>query len=174
MVKTLQPNEITNKIKTDINKYIAAFAESVGVDNDNKLYLYHQDGYYVLKEDKTIAKVNIPDGTKLPVLNNEKLTYLTNVLQTINISSGLLTQFPASMVLLLKSRELEVNETNHLHNIVLVLGVITTLANLYRDEVIYGIYGLHKSLSEIGNAYFNIVNCIEKISNGQLKNVKDK
>lgn len=174
MVKTLQPNEITNKIKTDINKYIAAFAESVGVDNDNKLYLYHQDGYYILKEDKTIAKVNIPDDIKLPVLSNEKLTYLTNVLQTINITSSLLTQFPASMVLLLKSRELEVNETNHLHNIVLVLGVITTLANLYRDEVIYGIYGLHKSLSEIGNAYFNIVNCIEKISNGQLKNVKDK
>ena len=73
------------------------------------------------------------------------------------------------MSVLLKSNELEANETNQLYNITLVLGVIATLANLYRDEVIYGIYGLHKSLSEIGNAYYNVVTCIEKISNGQLK-----
>ena len=169
MTKTLQPNEISDKLRSDINKYIAAFAKVVGVENDDKLYIYHQSGYYALKEDENIVKVVIPDDAQLPVLTNEKLTFLTNVLQTTNITSSVLTQFPNTMSVLLKSNELEANETNQLYNITLVLGVIATLANLYRDEVIYGIYGLHKALSEIGNAYYNVVTCIEKISNGQLK-----
>ena len=37
------------------------------------------------------------------------------------------------------------------------LGTILGLTGLYRDEVLYGIYGLQKSLSEIGLAYFNLV-----------------
>lgn len=168
IVKTLQPEQIRDKLKKDIYKYIETFAEVLDIDEDKKLFLYHENGYYAIQEDK-LVKVNIPSDVKLPTVTNEKLTYITNVLQTTNVTGSLLNQFPSTMVTLLKSKELEANDTNNLYNIVLVLGVIATLANIYRDEVVYGVYGLYKSLSEIGNAYFNLVTSVEKIANGQLK-----
>lgn len=168
IVKTLQPEEIKDKLKKDIYKYISTFAEVLDIDKKDKLYLYHERGYYAVKDEK-IVKVMIGDDVPLPAITNEKLTYITNVLQTTNVTSNLLNQFPSTMVTLLKSKELEANDTNNLYNIVLVLGVIASIANIYRDEVVYGIYGLYKSLSEIGNAYFNLVTTVEKIANGQLK-----
>ena len=78
-------------------------------------------------------------------------------MEVVNTPSDVLVSFPDTIVKLLKSDAFEVTDTKQLFSVNVALGTILGLVGLYRDEVVYGIYGLQKSLSELGLAYLNII-----------------
>ena len=68
------------------------------------------------------------------------------------------------MIALLNSEAMIVNNTTRLFNINLTLATILGLIGMYRDELIYGIYGVYKSISELTDAYYNVIKAVESVS----------
>ena len=97
-------------------------------------------------------------------MNSEKLLYMSGILETVSVPSNVLVQFPKILIALLNSEAMIPNETIRLFNINLTLGVILGLIGMYRDELVFGIYGLSKSLSEVTDAYYNVIKAVENIA----------
>ena len=168
-IETLQPEQINDALKDTIDKNLVKFISHVGgfkIPEGTRTNLYHEQGYYILKEDGALYK-HIYGNEKIdnvPNMNSEKLLYMSGILETVSVPSNVLVQFPKILIALLNSEAMIPNETIRLFNINLTLGVILGLIGMYRDELVFGIYGLSKSLSEVTDAYYNVIKAVENIA----------
>ena len=146
----------TDNVKNEINKQLVALVDLTVKDEESNItYVHHKDGFYSV-EGNSLVKENYPI-TKVPNLSYDRFTTIATSMEVVNTPSDVLVSFPDTIVKLLKSDAFEVTDTKQLFSVNVALGTILGLVGLYRDEVVYGIYGLQKSLSELGLAYLNII-----------------
>lgn len=166
-IDTLEVDQLQSALKTEVDKAIVGFIKHVGgfnIPEGTRSNLYHQNGYYILKPDGAMYKHNYEQNGDIPNMNIEKLGYIAGLMETISIPSSVLTQFPRILIALLNSEAMIVNNTTRLFNINLTLATILGLIGMYRDELIYGIYGVYKSISELTDAYYNVIKAVESVS----------
>ena len=145
-----------DNVKNEINKQLVALVDLTVKDEESNItYVHHKDGFYSV-EGNSLVKENYPI-TKVPNLSYDRFTTIATSMEVVNTPSDVLVSFPDTIVKLLKSDAFEVTDTKQLFSVNVALGTILGLVGLYRDEVVYGIYGLQKSLSELGLAYLNII-----------------
>ena len=146
----------TDNVKNEINKQLVALVDLTVKDEESNItYVHHKDGFYSV-EGNSLVKESYPI-TKVPNLSYDRFTTIATSMEVVNTPSDVLVSFPDTIVKLLKSDAFEVTDTKQLFSVNVALGTILGLVGLYRDEVVYGIYGLQKSLSELGLAYLNII-----------------
>lgn len=142
------------KVKAAVNKFLCEFASYSGTE-DECSFLHWEKGCYKVEND--VIQKEEYNVTRVPKIDYERLTSISTIMNTVVTPSSVLVSFPETLIQLLKSKAFETTDTKQLTSRNVALGVILGLTGLYRDEVLYGIYGLQKSLSEIGLAYFNLV-----------------
>ena len=150
----IKTDDNLNTVKIAVNKFLCDFA-SYSDTEDEFTFLHWEKGCY--KVDNDIIRKEEYTSTRTPLMSYERLTYISTLMNTVVTPSNVLVSFPETLIQLLKSKAFDVDDTKNLTSVNVALGVILGLTGLYRDEVLYGIYGLQKSLSEIGLAYFNLV-----------------
>ena len=142
------------KTKAAVNKFLCEFASYSGTE-DECSFLHWEKGCYKVEND--IIEKEEYAVKRVPKIDYERLTSISTLMNTVVTPSSTLVAFPETLIQLLKSKAFEVDDTKQLMSVNVALGTVLGLTGLYRDEVLYGIYGLQKSLSEIGLAYFNLV-----------------
>lgn len=169
LIETTPAEQITQALKNTVDEQLVKFIRNVGgfkIEGGIRTNLYHEQGYYILKDDGALYKYSYDPNTnnRIPDMNVEKLLYVSGLLETICVPSNILIQFPKILIALLNSEAMIPNDTVRLFNINLTLGVILGLIGIYRDELVFGIYGLSKALSEVTDGYYNVVKAVENIA----------
>lgn len=151
---------IDNNLDTNINSSLFNILSSREIDGS--LDLYYRDGEYKF-QDGRLVKVPCDKEVKLPKLYNNKYNTIANLQQSVVLNNLFLIEYPKNMINYLKSRELDVTDTEQLQSVTIALGVILALSNIYRDEMLYGIQRVHNSLTQIGYAYYNIIRVVSAL-----------
>ena len=179
-------------IENLINTQLAKFIKLAGyIELGNKVIssMCYKEGFYGIEDDKVVEvkiddinllnievdkendkEVSLEDKEEkkeeiLPNLNYEYFVTLNNILSTTNISKEVIVEFINNLNNVITSKQLEVHDTDDINSIIVVIGSVLGIANIFRNNFIYGLNRLNDSLSELICAYYNILVAVDSIDN---------
>ena len=177
-------------IETLINNKLADFIKLAGyIQIGNKVIsgMCCKNGFYGIEEGKVVEvsidksellniridkendkEVSLEDKEEkeeeiLPNLDYEYFVTLNNTLNTTNLSKEVIVEFINNLNNVINSKQLEVTDTDDVNNILVIMGSILGIANIFRNNFIYGLNRLNDSLSELICAYYNILVAVDSI-----------